>query len=907
MVVNEAPLTDVVFVVETTANFAPYQELMKSFYLNPILEYLSGRTGPTDDRDIGFDNNYNCSLYAAVWYNTAASAPELTSSCYGPAASTYKLLQLMDKMSFRGGHAESLSHVTEGIATALQCFDDLQEMRESIPSGVNNTIQKHCILFCNSPPYDLPTVESLTYNGMHLDELVAIMAKRDIKFSVISPRKMSFLFKLFEKAGGDLQSALSRKFAKDRRHMVLLSEPNGFNLQERPDSPVHAPAQPSVQPQTSTAVTQPQTPQGVKRPSSPPVSVTSTRPNSSGPAVTAGSSPSLPVQVQTQQQIRAPPPPQFNMRAGTRSPLTVRGQSPSSQQQPIQNNQQPVVQQQSPSVLTARLMTPPQPPNVQMNPTQNTGPVQRMQAPRPPTAAQIRAQQQQQQTGQFQPQPGMNRGPSPRMAAQMAQQQQQMQNQQMQPQNQMQPQSQMQSQNQMQPNQVQGMPMSQGMMNNQMLGNNNQMNQQAGQQQQMTAGRDQLQSMLMQQQPQPQVVQQQQPMQPAMVHVQQQAPQVQQQQPMQGQMRSQQRTIAWTGNIIYEEKTQGPNPQSQIKTPYSLPCQISCFTNAQTGAPEANVSGWPDTLTIQLLPRQMVMKMNTLKNESIHVGLHFQEENIIPDNKPALERLIRIMTTQSAGCVQFTLQEGPGQQPPLRIMIIIYFEEKKAFFGFIPNEQQKFFDQLKNMVQETKRQQMVQQQAQLQQQNPGVRAVMPRVPTPGQPGQVNSPQMNSPQQLQQQLQQPQQMIPQNINIRQAANAGPQFFQVSFSINQSLSPNLIFFNFVAESTSRSTVWTNGASGSTVSNESSATAWTTSNAATNNSSTTKCVIESSVRTCCRSFSTTESTSDHQCHDTTCKRQHRTSFNAGISGTNYFPNRESRTDHVIFRTNSNDTNNV
>lgn len=97
MVVNEWPINDVVFVVEGTANFSPYYEVMKNHYVLPSLVHFSG--APPDDRDIGSDNSYNCSLYAVVYY-TAERSPDLNASCYGPTSSTHKLLQLFDKIPY---------------------------------------------------------------------------------------------------------------------------------------------------------------------------------------------------------------------------------------------------------------------------------------------------------------------------------------------------------------------------------------------------------------------------------------------------------------------------------------------------------------------------------------------------------------------------------------------------------------------------------------------------------------------------------------------------------------------------------------------------------------------------------------------------------------------------------------
>lgn len=67
--------------------------------------------------------------------------------------------------------------------------------------------------------------------------------------SIISPRKIPSLYKLFEKAGGDLNMSQTKNYAKDPRHLVLLK---GFSLKERPISPPAGAPNPTQQqmPQT---------------------------------------------------------------------------------------------------------------------------------------------------------------------------------------------------------------------------------------------------------------------------------------------------------------------------------------------------------------------------------------------------------------------------------------------------------------------------------------------------------------------------------------------------------------------------------------------------------------------------------------------------------------------------------
>lgn len=59
--------------------------------------------------------------------------------------------------------AESHAYMGEGLATALVFFEDLQEIREAK--------QRHCILICNSPPYNFPIMECETYAGRTVDQV----------------------------------------------------------------------------------------------------------------------------------------------------------------------------------------------------------------------------------------------------------------------------------------------------------------------------------------------------------------------------------------------------------------------------------------------------------------------------------------------------------------------------------------------------------------------------------------------------------------------------------------------------------------------------------------------------------------------------------------------------------------
>lgn len=61
-----------------------------------------------------------------------------------------------------------------------------------------------------------------------LSSSVAVLAhfvhffQQNVNLSIISPRKIGILFKLFEKADGDLSTLPNKNYSKDPRHLVLL-------------------------------------------------------------------------------------------------------------------------------------------------------------------------------------------------------------------------------------------------------------------------------------------------------------------------------------------------------------------------------------------------------------------------------------------------------------------------------------------------------------------------------------------------------------------------------------------------------------------------------------------------------------------------------------------------------------
>ena len=72
----------------------------------------------------------------------------------------------------------------------------------------------------------------------------------------------------------------------------------------------------------------------------------------------------------------------------------------------------------------------------------------------------------------------------------------------------------------------------------------------------------------------------------------------------------------------------------------------------------------------------------------------------------ALESLSKVMANGFAGCVHFTLA-----QCEIKVLILLYMAEKKAYLGFIPNDQTGYVERLKRVIQLNKNSQLANQQS----------------------------------------------------------------------------------------------------------------------------------------------------------------------------------------------------
>ncbi|KAF0032991.1 hypothetical protein F2P81_015281 [Scophthalmus maximus] len=307
---------------------------------------------------------YGGTQYGLVVFNTVDCAPESYVQCHAPTSSAFEFVSWIDSIQFMGGGAESCSLIAEGLSVALQLFDDFKKMREQI-----GQTHKVCVLLCNSPPYLLPAVESVSYTGCTADNLVKIIRDKGIHFSVVAPRKLPALRALFERAspvGGVVEP--HPDYSQDPFHMVLvrgISLPVSSGGGPGPLKPVLPPqslpvSQPLVgapQPPPPINATHPyqvmvpgminQGPPFPGQPNIPSVAgVKLSQPSIS--TVTTASQPMMPQQQvapnQQQQQQPVPPP-------GQPAPNQQPQQPPQQQQQPTANQPTaPSVQPNMPGV-----------------------------------------------------------------------------------------------------------------------------------------------------------------------------------------------------------------------------------------------------------------------------------------------------------------------------------------------------------------------------------------------------------------------------------------------------------------------------------------------------------------------------------------------------------------------------
>ena len=232
---NKHPaIKDVIYVVEDTAALATNFDELLNNYLVKALEYFNGGSHSTVEKSW---SSIECSsTFTLVLYKSATWRPDRLTVRRGPFSSAKKFFTSLEKIAFYGGEGETKSCASDGLANALHVFDELQSKRQNYLKA-GHPISQYVILVANSPAYDMPVQDIPTYMGKHVDEILKKFTERKIFFSVIAPRKIPQLIRMYQITGGDLSKYKETNnpnfvnYAKDGTQLVLL---NGFELERQP-------------------------------------------------------------------------------------------------------------------------------------------------------------------------------------------------------------------------------------------------------------------------------------------------------------------------------------------------------------------------------------------------------------------------------------------------------------------------------------------------------------------------------------------------------------------------------------------------------------------------------------------------------------------------------------------------
>ena len=155
--------------------------------------------------------------------------------------------------------------------------------------------------------------------------------------------------------------------------------------------------------------------------------------------------------------------------------------------------------------------------------------------------------------------------------------------------------------------------------------------------------------------------------------------------PGQQQPQGRERDMIWRGELEWQEKVK----DSDQKITHKVQCTVSTSKNDQ-GLPDVRSDNWPAKLIMQLIPKSLVQTIG---------GQYFRNSKSVlfhPQECESLVALTNVMGTGFAGCVHFT---GVCD---IKVLILLYSNDKKAYLGFIPNDQVSFVERIRTVIQEQK-------------------------------------------------------------------------------------------------------------------------------------------------------------------------------------------------------------
>ena len=143
------------------------------------------------------------------------------------------------------------------------------------------------------------------------------------------------------------------------------------------------------------------------------------------------------------------------------------------------------------------------------------------------------------------------------------------------------------------------------------------------------------------------------------------------------------RDLIWHGELEWQEKVR----DSYQKITHKVQCTVSTSKN-ESGRPDVRSDNWPAKLIMQLIPKSIVQ---TLGDQ------YFRNSKSVlfnPQECESVVALTNVMGTGFAGCVHFT------GDCDIKVLILLYSDDKDAYLGFIPNDQLSFVERIRTVIQE---------------------------------------------------------------------------------------------------------------------------------------------------------------------------------------------------------------
>uniref|UniRef100_A0A0P4VVX5 Mediator of RNA polymerase II transcription subunit 25 n=1 Tax=Scylla olivacea TaxID=85551 RepID=A0A0P4VVX5_SCYOL len=157
-----------------------------------------------------------------------------------------------------------------------------------------------------------------------------------------------------------------------------------------------------------------------------------------------------------------------------------------------------------------------------------------------------------------------------------------------------------------------------------------------------------------------------------------------------------QRSVVWQGTLEWQEK----KPDNNSRVVHQVTCKMTSMM--VDGEPEVKADHWATTLIMQMIPKHILGSIGNTFFRNVKTVM------FLPDQSHALEILTNFLFRGMAGCVHVSHPSphpSPHQQSDVKVIILLYSSEKKAYVGFVPIDQLSFVNKIKSVIQNARKSQ----------------------------------------------------------------------------------------------------------------------------------------------------------------------------------------------------------